>query len=106
MADARKINALIRHAKRENAANPKAVLDALHSALMKDEVVNGKVLISASEAGGSATFALFPGYSPLDFLALVEEAIQELDAMPDPMNPTLTKRNIRRLRVSFAKAQV
>ncbi|MEY2466758.1 MAG: hypothetical protein QOD03_1279 [Verrucomicrobiota bacterium] len=80
------------------------VLAEIRNAIFSDELQNGKILISTAEAGGTITFAIPAGHSPLEIMALAQEAIDWCNQFPDPNNPPATARRIRRLRVSFAKA--
>jgi hypothetical protein len=80
------------------------VLADIRNAIFSDELQNGKILISTGEAGGTVTFAVPAGHTPLEIMALAQEAIDYCNQFPDPNNPPATARRIRRLRVSFAKA--
>ena len=95
---------VVRRAKRKAPSGVLAYLETWQDALMDDDVASGKMLISTAEAGGSVSFSALPGYSPIEMLRLVEEAIQWLQTQADPNNPNLTPRRIKRMRVSFAKA--
>ena len=82
------------------------VLAEIRNAIFSDELQNGKILISSAEAGGTVTFAIPTGHSPLEIMALAQEAIDWCNQFPDPDNPPATARRIRRLRVSFDKAVI
>jgi hypothetical protein len=82
------------------------VLSEVRNAIFSDNIQNGKVLISSGEAGGTVTFALPPGHTPLEIMALAQEAIDWCNQFPDPNNPPPSLRRIRRLRVSFDKAAI
>lgn len=70
-----------------------AVIDKLN----QNEVANGKVVIATSEAGGSVSFSLPPGMDALSTISLYQRVIDYL------ANP---QRFVRRLRVSFRKAEL
>lgn len=80
------------------------VLSEIRNAIFRDELQNGKILISSAEAGGTVSFAIPAGHSPLEIMALAQEAIDWCHQFSDPDHPPKTARRIRRLRVSFAKA--
>ena len=80
------------------------VLADVRNAIFNGELRDGKVLIGSAEAGGSITFTVPPGHSPLEIMELLQEAINWCHQFPNPENPTQHSRRIRRLRVSFAKA--
>ncbi|MGN6556216.1 MAG: hypothetical protein ACTHLW_21100 [Verrucomicrobiota bacterium] len=81
------------------------MLDDINDALIGDGVQNGQILVSTSEAGGSVSFALPPGHTPLELAILNEEAIKFCNHFNDPENPPLTGRRIQRLRASFWRAR-
>src|SRR5262245_38376136 len=83
-----------------------AVLDEINAAILGGGVQDGQVLVSTSEPGGSVSFTLPPGHTPLELAALNEEAIAFCAQFPDPDSPDLTARRIKRLRASFAKAVI
>jgi len=89
-----------------NGGAIKPVLEQIILGKFQSEVTDGKTLVSTSEAGGTVTFALPNNLGPAEIMALAEEAIEWLDNQPDPANPNLSPRRIRRLRVSFDKAAV
>jgi hypothetical protein len=82
------------------------VLSEIRNAIFSDELQSGKILISSAEAGGTVTFAVPAGHSPLEIMALAQEAIDWCNQFPDPNNPPDTARRIRRLRASFDKAVI
>lgn len=82
------------------------VLAEIRNAIFRDELQNGKILISSSEAGGTVTFVVPPGHSPLEIMALAQEAIDWCSGFPDPNNPSASTRRIRRLRASFDQATI
>ena len=82
------------------------VLSEVRNAIFSDELQNGKILISSTEAGGTVTFALPPGHTPLEIMALAQEALDWCSQFPDPNNPPASSRRIRRLRASFDKAAI
>lgn len=78
------------------------VLAAIRTAIFNGDIANGKVLLTTIEAGGTTTFALPAGHTPLEVMALVQEALDWCNQFPDPDDPPATARRIRRLRASFA----
>jgi hypothetical protein len=92
------------------AANPPSTLtkflQAMQDAIFQNEIQDGKILISTSEAGGAVAFQIPQGQTPTDVLALVQEALDWCNQYPDPDHPPLTARRIKRLRASFAKATI
>jgi hypothetical protein len=80
------------------------VLGEIRNAIFSDELQNGKILISSNEAGGSVTFGVPAGHTPLEIMALAQEAIDWCYQFDDPNNPPATARRVRRLRASFSKA--
>jgi hypothetical protein len=82
------------------------VLVEIRNAIFSDELQNGKILISSAEAGGTVTFTVPAGHSPLEIMALAQEAIDWCSQFPDPNNPPTSARRIRRLRASFDKATI
>ena len=105
VADQTDICWVVRIAKRKSPANPLRYLEEWQATL-SEEVAGGTILSSTSEAGGSASFTVLPGFNPHSMARLIEEAIQVLSSQLDPINPNLTPRRIRRLRASFAKAVI
>jgi len=77
-------------------------LGQIRNAIIAGELVNGKVLIATAEAGGSTTFAVPPGFTPADLVALFQEAIDYANQWNN--NPPKTARRITRLRASFFNA--
>src|SRR5688572_7041395 len=94
------IRAFVRAAKLQavSTSTPKVVLEQIILGKFTVEATNGKTLISTTEAGGTATFILPEYFSPAELMALAEEAIEWLENQPDPDNPNLSPRRIRRLR--------
>lgn len=80
------------------------VLAEINSAIYSTGVQNGQIVISTSEAGGSVSIAVQPGLSPLDLAELNEEAIAYCNQFPDPNNPDLNRRRIKRMRASFFRS--
>lgn len=70
------------------------VLGEIQDAIFSGDIASGKVLISTNEGGGSASFTIPPGHSPMEIGDLCQHAIDYLNG----------KRFVRRLRVSFARA--
>jgi hypothetical protein len=95
------LRAFIRAAKLQNSANPRAPLEAIILGQFTSVAQNGKTIVSTSRDGLSATFTLPPGMGPGEILALAEEAIEYLNGLPDPTNPNLSPRRIKRLRANF-----
>lgn len=81
-------------------------LGMIRDSIFQDEIQDGKILISTAEAGGSVTFAIPQGQTPMDVMALVQETLDWCAQYPDPDNPPLCARRIKRLRASFAKATI
>lgn len=81
-------------------------LQSMRDALIEGNIQNGTVLISTSENGGTASFAIPKGLEPLGLLDLVQETIQWLSSFTPPEDYTYTKRTIRRMRASFSKAVI
>ena len=106
MATIVEIRALARIAKHKNTANPKAFLTSLLVAIYDSNIVDGRVVISTMEAGGTVTFQIPHGMSPMEMAAAVEETIEWLEQQPDPANPVLSGRRLLRLNASFAKARI
>jgi len=77
-------------------------LGQIRNAIIAGELVNGKVLITTAEAGGSTTFAVPPGFTPADLVGLFQEAIDYANAHNG--NPPKNVRRITRLRASFFNA--
>lgn len=101
------LRALVRAAKLQyGSGSPKPVLEQIILGKFESEVTNGKTVISTTEAGGTVTFVVADSLGPAEVLTLAEEAIEWLDQQPDPANPNLSPRRIRRLRVSFDKAVI
>ncbi len=86
---------------------PIDILEEIIIGKFTTEVANGKTLISTTEAGGSATFALMGSFGPDEIMSLVMETIVWINSQPDPEDyePYPTRR-IKRLRASFAKAMI
>jgi hypothetical protein len=103
------LRAFIRAAKKYGDANSKtpiAVLEAILLGRFTAEATEGKTLVTSTENGGTVTFMLPHDFGPADVMALAEEAIEWLEQQPDPNNPKLAARRIKRLRVSFANAAI
>jgi hypothetical protein len=107
------ITALVASAKRR-APDGRALVDFIgdiQDAIFSDNIQDGKVLVSSAEAGGTVTFAMPPGHSPLELMALCQEAIAWCYQFPNPNDPkrpdgtsALIPRRIKRFKVSFRKA--
>lgn len=97
------IRALVRAAIEACQGNPKSALVPILTGHYTSSVQDGKTLIQTSEAGGSVQFMVPMGYGPLDIMALVEEAIQFIEAQPDPANINLKTKRVKMLRVSFGR---
>jgi hypothetical protein len=101
------IRAFIESARSSAATSGKSltqVLADIRNAIFNGGLRDGKILISSAEAGGTVTFIVPAGHSPLEILALAQESIDWCNQFPNPDNPPATARRIRRLRASFAKA--
>lgn len=101
------IRALVRAAKARattlgGGATILTVLAGLLTTQFNLTLLNGRVVVSTAEAGGSVTFATGGEIStPEAFMALVEEALEWVEQQPDPNNPNLSPRHITRLRATF-----
>ncbi len=79
-----------------------SVLTGLLTTQFNLSVVNGRVIVSTAEAGGSVSFATGGEISsPEGFIALVEEALEWVEQQADPNNPNLSPRQVTRLRATF-----
>ncbi len=100
-------------AKREavrTGRTPSDILEAIITGRFSSEFTEGKTLVSTSENGGVATFAIAGSLNPADVTALALETIRWLrQNCADPDHPTedeLLPRLIKRVRVSFKRAQI
>lgn len=82
------------------------VLAEIRNAIFSDELQSGKILISSAEAGGTVTFAVPAGHTPLEIMSLAQEAIDWCGQFPDPNNPPASSSRILRLRADFRKAVI
>ena len=82
------------------------VLGNIRTAIFQGDVINGKVLLTSMEAGGTTTFSLPNGHTPMETMALVQEAIDWCHSFSTPDNPPTFQRRIKRLRVSFQRATI
>lgn len=106
MANIVKIRRLVRVAMLKGGESPKKFLEKLLLSIHDTGINNGTILVGTSENGGSATFQITNEFNPDTFSDLVEEAIEWLEQQPDPNNPNLSPRRIKRLRVTFNKAVI
>ena len=99
---------IIRGARENNPADPKAALKAILKSRFASEVTNGTTIVSTSSDGHAVSFALPDNLAPAEVMVLVEEALTWLEAQPDAdvTNPAKLPRTIHRLRVSFGKAGI
>jgi hypothetical protein len=104
------LRAWVRRAKRaagnDSAGALAEVLEAIGDALLEGPT-GGAIVISTSEAGGSVSFQLPPGHTPLELAALNEDAIAWAVESGIISNADLTipaGRRIMRMRASFSKA--
>ncbi len=67
-------------------------------------VVNGQTVLSTSEAGGSVTFTFERAYTPAELAVMAEDALEWVDTLADPENPTLDVARYNRLHPTFHKA--
>lgn len=96
-------------AKPENAdlhLTPMIVLENIIDAKFTVEMQDGRTLISTSEAGGTATFAMMGSFTPIEVVAFCEDGRSWLASLPDPANPPAAMGRVIRLRASFAKATI
>ena len=77
-------------------------LGQIRNAIISGDIVNGKVLVTTAEAGGTQTFALPAGHTPNDLIALFQEAIDYANAYNG--NPPKKVNRVKCLRASFARA--
>jgi hypothetical protein len=80
------------------------ILDDIILGRFRSDVVNGKTLISTSEAGGSVTFQISTSLSPAEITEIALEAASWISTLPDPDLATAYPRRIRRLRASFGNS--
>jgi hypothetical protein len=78
----------------------------IRDAIFADSIQDGKILVSSAEAGGSVTFAIPPGHTPLELMELCQEALDWCNQFSDPNNPPETQRRIKRLRADFSRAVI
>lgn len=98
------IRAAVLQAKASDST-PKAVLEAIVLGhFTADTTQKGKTLVSTSGAGAAVAFALPASFGTAEIMELAETALQTIEAMPDPDNPTFPARRIKRLRVNFGNA--
>ncbi len=88
-----------------SATTAKAVIEAILVGQFQSSVSNGRTIIQTAEAGGSVQFAIPDGLSPAEVTELAGRALRWIDARPNPNSPGLP-REIRRLRVTFNRAQI
>src|SRR5438046_2288385 len=102
------LRALVLAAKKQavNPATPTSILEGIVVGKFTSEITSGKTLISSTEGGGVVTFALMSDLTPSDIVALAMEALSWLQDQPDPANPSLYPRRIKRLRASFIRATI
>jgi hypothetical protein len=102
------IRAWVRSANETAKASGKklqAVLTEIGTGIMSSGVQSGQIVIATSEGGGSVSFTLPPGHTPLELASLNEEAISFCYQFADPNTPNLNARRITRLRASFWRAK-
>ncbi len=88
---------------------PSDILESIFIGRFSSELTEGKTLVSTSENGGVATFAIPGDLSPAQVSALAHETIRWLQSVPDPDHPTeaeLYPRRIKRVRASFNRSQI
>jgi hypothetical protein len=100
------LRCIIRGARENNPADPKAALRAILKSRFASEVTNGTTIVSTASDGHSVSFQLPDNLNPAEVMVLAEEALTWLEDQPDATDPTRLPRNIRRLRVSFGKAAI
>lgn len=79
-------------------------LEAILASKWTAEVVNGRTLLSTSEAGGSVTFTFERGYTPAQLAVMAEEALEWLRSLPDPESPPLDVPRYTRIHPTFHRA--
>ena len=88
-------------------ATARSILESLILGKFTAEATEGRTLVSTSANGHSVQFALPSELGPGDVLEVAELALQRLDQQADPNGPPeAAPRRVKRLRASFAKAQV
>lgn len=83
-----------------------SVLKSVRNGKFNTDVTDGRTLISTTESGAVSTFTLPPGMEPMEIMALAQECLDYCAGFPDPENPVICHRRIKRLRASFLKASV
>jgi hypothetical protein len=73
--------------------HPIEVLEAMRTKLFSSGIINGKVVISTTEAGGTTTFAFLEGFPYAEVADLIQAAIEDLRGG--------TPREVRRLRACY-----
>ena len=89
----------------KDGVTPATVLKTILEGLFSATVVNGRTVISTSEAAGSTNFVLPDGLTPVEVMNLASEALIYVNAQSDPTNPILPG-PVRRFRVTFDRAQL
>src|SRR5689334_5514064 len=89
---------------------PIQVLEDIVVGKFTSEFSDGRTLISSSEAGGQTTFQIMGDLTPADVVSLAMETIAAIKGGEfgdeEELENVHATRRIKRLRVSFAKAQV
>lgn len=100
-----KINLLIRAALKTCPDNPNAVLEALlTSQFSKFTAGRVEISLAGDASGGTASFQIPAGMSPLDIATTAEKAIEWLAVQPDPLHPVFSS-PANRVQISFQTAR-
>jgi hypothetical protein len=95
------IRALARWAQAKNPTDLLVPLRGIVDAIIEGGMVEGKLLVKVTEAGGTVEFIPCPGYGPVETLALCQETIEWIVQQPNPQKPRLDPRRIMRMQGSF-----
>lgn len=79
-------------------------LEALLVSNWSSTIVNGKTILTATEAGGSVTFTFDGAYTPAELAVMAEEALEWVNTSPDPENPPLDVKQYNRLHFTLHRA--
>lgn len=82
------------------------LIEGLLLAQFKTTVTNGRTVVETSAAGQSVRFDIPEAMSGSEIMTLAEEALNWLSTQTNPESPNLVVRPVKRLRVSFAHAQL
>jgi hypothetical protein len=103
------ISACAGSAQRQGAQSGKTAVQVLEAVIdnqFTSVAKNGRTVVTTSEAGGSVTFHIDAGLNPTSVIQIAQRALNFIKSQADPANPVTHNRDIQRLRVSFAKANL